>query len=190
MSRLLKEGMELVHGRNIVMRNYRQGDSHIVCHGRLEDFRTRDNYKFNGETMEAGNFHEMEIVLLVKVPEMLIEDIEVILGTLPLKDCPRIETSLEPIKGELINQGFTKRVRKLAGGAAGCTHLVHLLCSMASAIYQGHWASLFRNRPDISSAEWMKTGEDLLPMLQDSCYAWRLEGESFQEMLKLVGKKS
>jgi hypothetical protein len=190
MSRLLKEGMELVHGRNIVMRNYRQGDSHIVCHGRLEDFRTGDNYKFNGETMEAGNFHEMEIVLLVKVPEMRIEDIEVILGTLPLKDCRHIETSLEPIKGELINQGFTKRARKLAGGAAGCTHLVHLLCTMAPAVFQGYWASLFRNRPDISSDEWMKTGDNLCAMLQDSCYAWRLEGESFQEMLKLVGKKS
>jgi hypothetical protein len=189
MSRILKDGMEPVHGRNIIMRNYQQGDSHIICHGRLEDRRTRDNYKFTGETMPAGIYHEMEIVLLVKVPEMLIEDVEVVLGNLPLEDCRHIVTSLEPIKGELINQGFTKSARKLVGGVTSCTHLVHLLCTMASAVFQGYWASLFQSRPDISSEKWIKTTENLCSMLENSCYAWRLEGKSFQELLTFVGER-
>ena len=190
MSRLLKDGMELIHGRNIVIRNYQQGDSHIICHGRLEDRRIRDNYKFTGATMPAGIFHELEIVLLVKVPEMLIEDIEVILGNLPREDCYHIVTSMEPIKGELINQGFTRKVRKLVGGVTGCTHLVHLLCTMASAVFQGYWASLFQHKPDFSADKWMKSTENLCSMLENSCYTWRFEGEAFQELLKLVGKQS
>jgi hypothetical protein len=87
------------------------------------------------------------IHVLIKTPDLIIEDIEVFINTVPNEDCRKLEHSMDAVIGLSVSRGFTEKVKALAGGKAGCTHLVHLLTTMAPAILQGYWALTARRTP-------------------------------------------
>lgn len=185
MSRLSVLAKDCAHRRVIDMSTYPVDDTHILSRGRFIEERIKPYYKFTGERVEAGPLHNMEILLLVKVPELIIEDIEVITGTVPREDCRRLKFSLDAVKGLAVKSGFTSKVREIAGGVKGCTHLTHLLCTMAPAILQGFWAIAYQRRYERSE----KAGNRAAKMgysLKDSCYTWREDGEAYRKLMQLV----
>jgi hypothetical protein len=188
MSRLLKLAEDCSHRRNIEMATYSSGDDHIVSHGRLTDVRLKDYFKFTGERVNSGTLHDMEIILLLKIPGLIIEDVEVLIKTVPREDCFLMEKSLGPIIGMAVTGGFSSKVREIAGGKTGCTHLLHLMTTMAPAIMQGYWAYVFQKKPDMSKAR--RGGSDSLSRgLKDSCFAWREEGDAYQKLTKFLKEK-
>jgi len=189
MSRLLKLAGEQSHKRNIEVTTYSADISHLVTEGRLTDVRLKDYYKFTGERVDGGTLHDLRLVLLVKIPELIIEDLEVIIETVPRSDCYLISKSLDPVIGLAIKGGFSAKVRELAGGVAGCTHLVHLLTTMAPAIMQGYWAYLYQQKPDISKPKDGKKAGAMSRGLKNSCFTWREDGEAYQKMITLLKEK-
>ena len=190
MSRLLKLAEDCTHTRTIGMSIYPAGGDHLIAHGKLTDIRLKDYYKFTGERLNAGTLHDLEIVLLLKIPRLIIEDLEVIIKTVPREDCNLIEKTLDPIIGMSVTGGFSSKVREVAGGITGCTHLVHLVNTMAPAIIQGLWSYVFQNKPDVSKIKSGSGTDTLSRGLKDSCLTWREEGEAWQKLSKFVKEKS
>ena len=190
MSRLLKLADDCAHRRSIETATYSAGDDHIVTHGKLIDVRLKDYYKFTGERVASGTLHDLEIILLLKTPRLIIEDIEIIIKTVPREDCLLMEKSLNPIIGMAVTGGFSSKVREIAGGKSGCTHLVHLVTTMAPAIMQGYWAYVFQKAPDMSKKK-RSSGSDSLSLgLKDSCFAWREEGVAWQKLAQLIKERT
>lgn len=185
MSRLAKLATDCAHQRRIEMSTYPVDETHILSRGRLIEERIKPYYKLTGERVESGPLHNLEILMLVRTPDLVIEDIEVITGTLPRADCYRIVHSLDPVKGLAIRSGFTSKVRELAGGVKGCTHLTHLLCTMAPAVMQGYWAISYQKKYEKSGRSSNRAAK-MGNMLKDSCFAWREEGEAYQRIVRLL----
>ncbi len=190
MSRLLKKIGEPAHKRSIEVTTYTSDESHLITEGRLTDVRLKDYYKFTGDKVDAGTLHDLRLILLIKIPELIIEDLEVIIETVPRSDCLLIADSLKPVIGLAIRGGFSTKVRELAGGVSGCTHLVHLLTTMAPAIMQGFWAYLYQQKPDMKKIEEGKKSGIMSRGLKNSCFTWREEGEAYQKMINLIKEKS
>jgi len=189
MSRLMNFVTECHHQRKIEMKTYPVDDSHILCRGIFTEERLRPYYKLTGERVEAGPLHNLEILLLVKTPELIIEDIEVLTGSLPREDCYKISNTLDCVKGLAIKGGFSAKVRELAGGSKGCTHLTHLLCTMAPAVLQGYWAISYQRRSSQGSALNKERALKMAERLKDSCYSWREEGAAYQKLKSLLSKE-
>lgn len=185
MSRLSKLASDCAHQRRIEMSTYPVDETHLLSKGCFVEERIKPYYKFTGERVESGPLHNLEILLLVKTPELIIEDIEVITGTLPREDCYRMNRSLELVKGLTIKGGFTEKVRELVGGVKGCTHLTHLLCTMAPAVLQGFWAISYQKKHDMSEIR-VERGVKMADLLKNTCYTWREDGEAYQKMLRLL----
>ena len=189
MSSLMEMAKDLIHDRIIETKTFYVDEEHLLCAGTLRETRHYDYYKFTGERVEAGLLHGLTILLLVKVPAMVIEEIEVSMDKVPRFECREIEECLAPVKGMAITGGFSSKVRAIAGGEKGCAHLLHLIITMAPAVLQGYWASRYRKKPDMSyksSGASSKMGAGLM----NTCYVWREDGPAFTRLKKLIEEKS
>ena len=187
MSTLMDMAKDIIHDRIIETTTYYVDEEHILCAGKLRETRHMDYYKFTGEKVEAGILHGLTILLLLKVPSLVIEEIEVTMDKVPRFECMEVEQCLAPIKGMAITTGFSSRVREIAGGAKGCTHLLHLIITMAPAVMQGFWASRFREKRNTVSSK--EAPQKMGYSLKNTCYVWREEGPAFQKLEKLIQKK-
>jgi hypothetical protein len=121
----------------------------------------------------------MAIRLLVNCSNLLIEDVDVDLISVPREVCRETIDCLAPIKGLTITRGFTSKVKKLAGGKKGCTHLVELLLAMAPAAIQGFAAHQSQKPANFDPVR----AKMILQFLVNTCHAWREDGP-FVEMFK------
>ena len=179
MHSIWKSKGEKLHTRNIKVSTYDYDGQRIIVEGLLKDDRFQESYSFTGEKFPSGVIHHMAIRLIVNCSNLLIEDIDVDLISVPREVCRETINCLAPIKGLTITKGFTAKVKKLAGGKKGCTHLVELILAMAPAAVQGFAAYQSKNRvvfdPDRAKM--------ILEFLVNTCRAWRDDGP-FVEMFK------
>ena len=176
---------EAAHARDMTFTTYRSGDSHIITRCRLTDDRLKEYYKLTGEKVPSGTLHDMEVLLLIKTPSLVIEDVEVTMVTVPRGDCNHVTKSLEPLIGLSVSRGFTANVRNLCGGIKGCTHLVTLLTAAGPAIVQGYMAVNYQKQ-SMETSERSKKGSGMLAYLKNTCYAWREDGEACRKLEDLV----
>ncbi len=186
MSRILELAEGIISRRDIHMAVHSAGVGHLVAEGRLTDVRLADWYKITGEKVPAGTLHDLGIALLLKIPEMVIEDIEVIVKTIPREDCALITETLKPVIGMSIAGGFSSKVRQTVGGVKGCTHLVHLLTTMAPAIMQGVFAYNSMKIPERKKSTNARSADYMRRNLKNSCLTWREEGELYQKLSALI----
>jgi len=189
----MKGGMDTtgdtVHERVITMTTRGLDENHIAFEGRLHEKRMKDYYLFSGEKRPAGDLHDMSIRLLLKIPELLIEDVEVEMTTVPRDECNDIAQSMLAVKGMRIKPGFTMEVRAMLAGVKGCTHLSHLLQTMAPAAMQGMWAYT-AHMPPHERDDMVQTGQmqAVVERLKNSCYAWREDGRAYRRMSEFIKK--
>ena len=182
MGRISELSGETYHQRDLSFTITDVDDNHFVAAGELCDRRPKTTYRFTGKARPTGVMHNMELFLLIRKDGLIIEDLEVIIHSVPLADCHKVNASLEPIKGLAIKGGFSKEVRSRVGSTNGCTHLNHLLSVMAPAIMQGYWAirdKQPRSGPEENSKQVAKTAT----YIKNSCFAWRAEGDAYHELL-------
>ena len=188
---ILKEMMrEKIHSRNITMDTWMADEDHIIVEGRLFEERCRDYILLSGEKKEGGVLHHMVVRMKLKIPGLLICDIETELLAVPRDGCHKIHDSLNALKGERLEKGFTRRVHELLGGVRGCTHLNHLVITMAPAAMQGFFA-LNASRGHVSDKD--RAGEEsrlrrMERMLADSCYAWSEDSEALKGLRERIKK--
>lgn len=168
-----------LHTRNIEVTTYDYDGQRIIVEGFLKDDRFQESHAITGETFPSGVIHHMTIRLLVNCSNLLIEDIDVDLTSVPREVCRETINCLAPIKGLTITKGFTLKVKKLAGGNKGCTHLVELIVAMAPAVFQG----LGAHQSQKTSAFNSDRAKKIVQYLTDTCHGWREDGP-FVEMFK------
>jgi hypothetical protein len=170
-----------IHSRNIDVSTYEYDGQRLVVEGVLRDDRYQDAYAMTGEKYPPGAIHHMAIRLLINCSNLLIEDIDVELISVPREICRETLNCLAGIKGMTVARGFTVEVKKLAGGPKGCTHLVALLLAMAPAIFQGY-AAYQAQKPASPDPE---RAEMILLFLLNTCHTWREDGPNVELFKKI-----
>lgn len=168
-----------LHARNIEVTIYDYDGQRIIVEGSLKDERFQKINTVIGETIPSGVIHNMSIRLLVNCSNLLIEDVDVDLISVPRAVCRETIECLAPIKGLTVTKGFTLKVKKLAGGNRGCTHLMELLMAMAPAVFQGFAAYQSQK----SSGFDQDHAKMIAKYLINTCHAWREDGP-FVEVFK------
>ena len=179
--RLNVKNRERLHNRNIDITTYAYDIDAIALEGRLIDDRTNASYTMFGEPRPPGTVHDMIVRMIVRLPKMVIEDLEVEMVAVPNTDCPAALMSLMPLKGERIAAGFTTKVQRMVGGAQGCAHLVSLCRAMASAAIQGAYSFASRQPPSLGHYS-----DRSFKAIIDTCHIWRSDGPLVARLKKML----
>ena len=179
MQSIWKSKGKKLHTRNIEVTTYDYDGQRIIVEGFLKDDRFQKFHGMTGETFPRGVVHHMAIRLLVNCSNLLIEDVHVDLISVPRKVCRETIDCLSSIKGLTITKGFTAKVKKLAGGNKGCTHLVELIQAMAPAVFQG-FAAQQSQKPTAFDSDQAKK---IIQYLTNTCHVWQEDGP-YVEVLK------
>jgi hypothetical protein len=115
MQSIWKSKGKKLHTRNIEVTTYDYDGQRIIVEGFLRDDRFQESHVITGETFPNGVIHHMAIRLLVNCSNLLIEDVDVDMRSVPREVCRETIDCLAPIKGLTITKGFTSKVKKLAG---------------------------------------------------------------------------
>ena len=185
MQSIWKSKGKKLHKRNIEVTTYDYDGQRIIVEGFLKDDRFQKSHGITGESFPSGVIHHMAIRLLVNCSNLLIEDVHVDLISVPRRACRETIDCLASIKGLTITKGFTAKVKKLAGGNKGCTHLVELIQAMAPAVFQGFAAHQSRKPMDFDSDRAKK----IIQYLTNTCHAWREDGPYVEALKKRFNMK-
>jgi len=172
MQSILQAKGKKLHTRNIEVTTYDYDGQRIIIKGFLKDERFQESHLVSGEKFPRGVIHHMSIGLLVNCSNLMIEDIDVDLISVPREVCRETLGCLASVKGLIITRGFTSKVKKLAGGKKGCTHLVELLLSMAPAAIQG-FAAYQAQKPSGLDRDNLNM---MAMYLVNTCHVWRDDG--------------
>jgi hypothetical protein len=93
---------------------------------------------------------------------------------------------LSSLKGLTITKGFTAKVKALAGGEKGCTHLVELILAMAPAVIQG-FAAYRTSKP--SDRDVLVAAQIFVKTLVNTCRTWRADGPLVQQHKRIFDIK-
>ncbi len=162
---------EEIHHRQIDLRFHRRIDGLYEVEGRLIDTKRHVfRRQLAGEDTPAGTPVHDIMVRLVIDDSLLVHDALAVMQATPFGICPGATSTLAPLKGLRIGEGWGKRVRERLGGAASCTHIVELLGPMATTAFQGFAPQRIAqiNEPENEAMRRAKV---------DSCYAYAAERE-------------
>ena len=180
MQSIWKSKGKKLHTRNIEVATYDYDGQRIIVEGLLKDVIFQESHAITGETFPSGIIHHMAIRLLVNCSNLMIEDVDVDLLSIPREVCRETIDCLAPIKGLTITRGFTLKIKKIAGGNKGCAHLMELLQAMAPAVFQG-FAAHQTQKPIILDPDRAKK---MLHAIVNTCHPWREDGP-FVEMSRM-----
>ena len=128
---------KLAQKRLITCTGYARADGLWDIEAHLLDTKTDSiTYPSFGVAKPAGHpVHEMKIRVTID-SEMLIHDAEAVTIHAPFEACVIPATIFPKLKGLSFNKGWKDEVSGIMGGTAGCTHLLHLLGTIATFSYQ------------------------------------------------------
>ena len=177
MIKIDKSKKQKIHTRRIDIATYEGDADAIVVEGILKDDRLLDTHQPTGEVCPPGTVHHMVIRMVLRGPQLIIEDIEVEMPTIPHDACIETRDCLAPVKGMSLVSGFTSKARKLIGGTKGCHHFLSLLTAMTPAAVQGAFGAMARKPMDAD------LGNAALEMVKNTCWVWREDGPLIKEYL-------
>jgi hypothetical protein len=142
------------------------GQPALRVQGSLEDRRPRgapDWIQHDGDVI-----HDMQVILTVAWPAMVITSIEGRMRTFPYAGvCPEALPGLQSLVGLAIGRGFTRAVNERIGRQHGCTHVTALIQAMGPVVRQGAGVAYGFTNPDAPKGA---------PWFINSCQAWREDG--------------
>jgi hypothetical protein len=180
-----KSKSKKIHTRDIKVTTYDYDGQRIIVEGILKDNRFQESHVITGEVFPRGVVHHMAVRLLVNCSNLLIEDVDADLMTVPREVCRENIDCLAPIKGLVITKGFTSRVKRLVGGNKGCTHMVELVLAMAPAAIQGFAAHQSHKLSRLDSGQTRM----IFQFLVNTCRAWREDGPFVAKLKKNLNMK-
>ncbi|MGI6064943.1 MAG: DUF2889 domain-containing protein [Bacillota bacterium] len=119
-----------------------------------------DNRTVKVVSSMCDSFHEITVILMVSLPDGIIQEARAEIVRLPDKICQQTTELLTNLRGVTLGKGIIKNATRLIGGSSGCTHLVDLVVEAAKAFLQGSFVIRFRNLSDFEEAKKM-VGRDL-----------------------------
>lgn len=163
---------KLIHNRDITCRGFQRTDGLWDIEGELIDTKSYDFDNVDRGGISAGEpIHHMRIRLTLD-EELKILDAEATTEAGPFSLCGDITPVFKDLKGLTIGPGWRREIKRIMGGAKGCTHLSDLLQGpMAVTAFQTVIpARAKRNKPDDGST----------PGLINTCHAFREDGPIVQ----------
>lgn len=185
MKKLIKN-KAAIHTRDISLATHPHPDSGIIVHGILKDQRKTAIFDVTGALLKPGIIHHMEVILLIKSDPLRIEDAEADMIHVPTPECRTTLDTIEKLKGLEIRSGFSKNIRRIMGGKAGCTHLSQLVLAMGQEIVHG-WLS--HKRKEYSPAPKDFDHFDEKQFLIDSCRMWTKTGPKLKNLEKAMKRE-
>ena len=91
-------GCEQIHNRNIDITTYAFEQDAVAIEGRLFDNRTNVSYNMFGEPRDPGPVHDLIVRMVLRLPTLVIEAVEVEMVTVPYDGCPAVLESLRSIQ--------------------------------------------------------------------------------------------
>lgn len=136
----------------------------------------------------ADNYHEMEVVLDITIPDMVIADVRGRSIRIPHERCADALSVLPRAVGLEIKKGLTQRMEQTIGGKIGCSHLTNLVMEACHASIQGQYLSLRGSSggllDEMTPTERTKWFLTTRPQMIDSCAAYRGDAPIVREALQ------
>ena len=162
-----------LHTRRIVCEGFRRDDGLWDIEAHLTDVKSYAfaNQDRGGEIRAGEPVHGMHLRMTIDL-DFEIHGMEAFTEYSPYHACARAGAVMSRLVGLRIGPGWMRRVRGLAGGTAGCTHLLELLPVMATTAYQTlHFALEQRDR---------EREQRPRPRIIDTCLALASDGPVVQ----------
>jgi len=155
-----------MHLRRITCEAFEREDGLLEIEGLLIDTKPTPLQLVTGRSVDPGStIHQMRVRLTVNRDRWIVAA-----GAYseehPYGECEEVEAAYQKLVGLRIESGFTRTVKQLFRGEAGCTHISELLPPMATTLFQVLWAdSEFSGRQTAASS----------PV--GACHGLRLDGQ-------------
>ena len=136
-----------IHTRSIVCRSFRRDDGLLDVDGRFIDTRAFDYHSpWRGDCLAGEALHQMQLRLTVDRQRCIHALASAMPGT-PYVGCSEVNPNFQRLVGMSLGRGFRKAMREKIGGVEGCTHVIALLDTMASAAVQAFASNFHAPRP-------------------------------------------
>lgn len=152
------------HQRRVHYQGFERDDGLWDIEGELHDSKTHDV----GERLAGEPIHHMWLRVTVN-RQLVVQAIEVIMDTHPLRDCVQAQPALQSMVGCSMARGWRQAIQKNLGGVASCTHLRELLFNLATAAFQS------------VPAVFASANEDEPPRHLGQCTGWDFNGNGVKE---------
>lgn len=157
-----------LHLRRISCEGFLREDGLIDIEGLLIDTKPVPLQLVNKSVAAGGPIHQMRVRLTIDRDRRIV-DAQAFSEHTPYPDCMEVEAAYRQLIGLRIEPGFTKTVKRLFRGTAGCSHMTELLPPMASTAFQVLWAD-----GNFDSVDPEGSRQRSSPL--GGCYALRLDG--------------
>jgi hypothetical protein len=177
---------EAFHERRIAVDGYRRSDGLWDIEAHMVDTKTYGfGNAWRGEIKPGEPLHDMWLRVTLD-DRMVVRDVVAVAAAHPFRACPEITVNFQRLIGETVGAGWTKRVRALLGGVAGCTHLVDLLGPIGTIAMQTikseRAQALIRGAAPKDAEPKAADAPRRRPALIDSCHAMRSDGEVVERL--------
>lgn len=172
----------LVHTRKIECHGYVRADGMMEVESVMRDISVAGSDLFFKTLAPGEDLHHMQITLTLD-RSLVIHQVQVRTLAAPTPWCAEANGVYDGLVGLQIGPGFTKKVRELAGGTKGCTHLTELMGPVATTAFQT-WHALAR---ETGSARAARALPGLLPRpaLFNTCQAYRADAKALEAIWPL-----
>lgn len=140
-----------LHLRRIQCEGFERADGLIDLEGTLVDTKPMPLRLVSRVVPEGEPIHQMRLRLTID-RERRIVDAQAWSEHTPYPDCKEVEPAYRRLIGIRIEPGFTRQIKRMFRGTAGCTHMTELLPAMASTAFQVIWADGDFGGPDESGS--------------------------------------
>jgi hypothetical protein len=172
---------EAFHNRRIEVAGFRRSDGLWDIEAHMTDTKT---YGFENDwrgRIEPGEpLHDMWLRVTLD-DALVVRDVAAAADAHPFRICPEITGNFRALIGETIGAGWSRRVRALLGGVAGCTHLVDLLGPIGTIAFQTIKSARAQGLVKDGKPQ-DPSGPQPRPGVIDTCHAMRADGEVVQKL--------
>ena len=168
-----------LHLRRITCEAFEREDGLLDIEGLLIDTKPGPVQLLTGRNIAPGAaIHQMRVCLTVNRDRWIVAS-AAYSEEHPYQECAGVEAAYQKLVGLRIEPGFTRRVKQMFRGEAGCTHISELIPPMATVVFQVLWAD-----SDFNPNESVKSS----PL--GSCHGLRLDGQVVRTHFFVHRKKS
>lgn len=129
-----------LHLRRITCEAFEREDGLLDIEGLLIDTKPTPLQLVTGRSIDPGSaIHQMRVRLTVNRDRWIVAA-SAHSEAYPHLECEEAEAAYHKLVGLRIEPGFTRQVKQLFRGEAGCTHISELIPPMATTLFQVLWA--------------------------------------------------
>ena len=140
-------------------------DGGLLVAGRL-----RDERPWAQAATDLPVLHDLELRVLVSMPDLVVRDVEVLFHTYPHTECADVAAAFSALVGVSVGRGWTAALRERLGGPAGCTHVRELARAMAPVVLQSAFSARTRSGADRDPRA--PEAAAVLTFLRGTCHIW------------------